>query len=314
MLQVNCSAGAPCQERLPIIAVDIGNARIKVGRFNTTGDRRQDSSSASSRARDAQGCEPRLPLPVDTLSMDGRCPAFDQVADWLDQASMPVFSWWIGSVNRSATTTLLDWLREVRPRDAVTLLTSADLPLAVRLPEPDKVGVDRLLDAVAANVLREPGRPAVVVDVGTAITVDLVAADGAFCGGAILPGIAISARALSEFTDLLPLIDVADLREPPPPVGRSTVEAMRSGLFWFAVGAVRELAARMTAEHGAGADSSAWTEPTMLITGGAGEAVAKLLGGRARLVPHLTLAGIALAARAGTAISSPGTRPDQSVS
>lgn len=300
MSQVNCSSGAACQERPPIIAVDIGNARIKVGRFNRTGFRRGDPGSAPSRACDVRGCKPLLPLPVDTLSMDGHNPAFAQLADWLDGAGPPMFSWWIGSVNRPATTALLDWLREVRPRDAVTLLASADLPLAVRLPEPDKVGVDRLLDAVAANVLREPGHSAVVVDVGTAITVDLVEADGAFCGGAILPGIAMSARALNEFTDLLPQIDVADLREPPPPVGKSTVEAMRSGLFWYAVGAVRELAARMTAGHGAGADS-AWTEPTMLITGGAGEAVAKLLGSRACLVPHLTLAGIALAAGQGTA-------------
>ena len=71
MSQVNCSAGAACQERLPIIAVDIGNARIKVGRFNTIGFRRQDPSSAPSWARGAQGCEPLLPLPIDTLSMDG---------------------------------------------------------------------------------------------------------------------------------------------------------------------------------------------------------------------------------------------------
>ena len=67
------------------------------------------------------------------------------------------------------------------------LLTSGDLPLVVKLPRPDMVGVDRLLDALAANRLRTPGRPAVVVDVGSAITVDLVDADGAFLGGAILP-------------------------------------------------------------------------------------------------------------------------------
>ncbi len=304
MSQVHCSAGASCQEGLPIVAVDIGNARIKVGRFNAIGDRRQAPSSASSRAHSSRGREPLLPLPADTLSMDGHRPAFGQLTDWLDQAGQPAFSWWIGSVNRPAATALLDWLREVRPRDAVTLLASADLPLEVRLAEPDKVGVDRLLDAVAANVLRESGCPAIVVDMGTAITVDLVAADGAFCGGAILPGIAMSARALNEFTDLLPQIDVADLREPPPPVGRSTVEAMRSGLFWFVVGAVRELAVRMITEHEAGIDPSASTEPTMLITGGAAEVVARLLGKRTRLVPHLTLAGIALAAWSETARSS----------
>ena len=89
--------------------------------------------------------------------------------------------------------------------------------------------------------MRPPGRPAVVIDVGTAITVDLVSAEGAFLGGAILPGIAMSARALHEFTDLLPLVDMSELAAPPPALGDSTEAAMRSGLFWGAVGAVRQL-------------------------------------------------------------------------
>ena len=57
----------------------------------------------------------------------------------------------------------------------------------MRLPRPDMVGIDRLLDAVAANRLRQPGRPAVVVDMGTAITVDLVAADGLFAAAPLPP-------------------------------------------------------------------------------------------------------------------------------
>ena len=87
------------------------------------------------------------------------------------------------------------------------MLAAGDLPLEVRLERPDMVGIDRLVDAVAVNRLRDAGRPAVIVDVGTAITVDLVSADGAFLGGAILPGIQMSARAMHEFTDLLPLVD-----------------------------------------------------------------------------------------------------------
>ena len=69
------------------------------------------------------------------------------------------------------------------------------MPLVIRLPRPDMVGVDRLLDALATNRLRPPGRPAIVIDVGTAITVDLLSAEGFFMGGSILPGIAMSARA-----------------------------------------------------------------------------------------------------------------------
>ena len=80
-----------------------------------------------------------------------------------------------------------------------------------------------------------------IVDVGTAITVDLVSADGAFLGGSILPGIQMAARALHHFTDLLPLVNVSDLSTPPPPLGTSTESAMQAGLFWGAVGAIRQL-------------------------------------------------------------------------
>ena len=163
--------------------------------------------------------------------------------------AMRLLRWHIGSVNRPAASRLIDWLRDHRPDDEIMLLTSGDLPLVVKLPRPDMVGVDRLLDALAANRLRTPGRPAVVVDVGSAITVDLVDADGAFLGGAILPGIAMSARALHEFTDLLPQIDMAELAEPPPALGTATVAAMRSGLFWGAVGAVRQLVEQLTGGH-----------------------------------------------------------------
>jgi type III pantothenate kinase len=150
------------------------------------------------------------------------------------------------------------------------------------------VGVDRLLDAVAANALRPAGRAAVVIDIGTAITVDLVTADGAFQGGAILPGMTTSARALHEFTDMLPLVD--ELDAPPPPVGKATVEAMRSGLFWGVIGAVRELIARYS--------ESLDVPPCVFVGGGGSRVVAGLLGPDVIHEPDLALTGIALAAQA----------------
>jgi type III pantothenate kinase len=253
--------------KLPAVAVDVGNARIKFGLFSS---------------QLGEG----FPEPLATLALDGRRPEWDQIAPWLEESSQPHVSWWIASVNRPATTRLLDWIRDHRPADPITLLAADDLPLAVELKRPDMVGVDRLLDAVAANHLRTSDRPAVVADVGTAITVDLISAEGAFRGGAILPGIAMSAQAMHEFTDLLPLVEMAELSTPPPALGGATVEAMRSGLFWGAVGAIRQLIEQM-----AGA-----ADPEIFLTGGAGPAVAVLLGRSARHVPHLTLAGIALAA------------------
>jgi type III pantothenate kinase len=253
----------------PLIAVDIGNNRAKFGLF-------------ARKPREA------LPEPGPTLTVGGDEAGMERLEAWLAAAPRKL-AWWIGSVNRPIATRLIDWLRDHRPKDAITLLAAGDLPLRVVLERPDMVGIDRLLDAVAANQLRRPDRPAVVIDVGSAITVDLVSADGAFQGGAILPGIAMSARALHAFTDLLPLIDMAELGSPPPPLGKATVPAMRSGLFWGAVGSIREVVARLAA--------GAPAPPDVFLTGGAGPAVAELLGPAARHVPHLTLAGIALAAR-----------------
>lgn len=259
----------------PLIAVDIGNARIKFGRF-------------------ADVCASGLPEPLGTLSLADDSPDFEQLAAWLSEntqlsdGTSGGFSWWIASVNRPAATRLIDWLRGHRPDDRVVLLACDDLPLVVRLERPDMVGIDRLVDAVAVNRIRFSDRPAVIVDVGSAITVDWISAEGEFFGGAILPGIAMSARALHDFTDLLPLVSDADLTSPPPALGVSTITAMQSGLFWGAVGSIRELVAQLSRRTNA--------TPRVFLTGGAGRAVAELLGESTSYEPNLTLAGIALTA------------------
>ncbi len=279
------------------IAADIGNARIKLGLF-------------------AGDCSTALPEPVQTLPLWGDEPELDQIESWLAAeecrrhtpcaAPLPVdgvcgLQWWIASVNRPAAARLIGWIEEHRLADRVTLLTAGDLPLAVRLERPDLVGIDRLVDAVAANRLRRPDRAAVVVDVGTAITVDLISADGAFLGGAILPGPQIAADALHASTDLLPPVDV-EWTEPPPALGTATASAIRSGVFWGAVGAIRELidqfqkaAATPTAAH----CKTASGDPSLQIflTGGAGAVMAEWLGRDACYLPNLTLSGVALAAQ-----------------
>jgi type III pantothenate kinase len=261
----------------PLVAVDIGNARTKLGSFRSWADG-------------------AWPTPDRTLQIENAAGPFDSLEAWLEMLDTRPVSWWIGSVNRQAETRLVDWLHNHRPDDAVTLLAACDLPLRVELARPDRVGVDRLLDAVAANRLRAPGRPAIVVDAGTAITVDLVSAEGVFRGGAILPGIGMSARALHEFTDRLPLVETSELADRPTAVGTSTEQAIASGLFWGAVGAIRELIRQMTASPSPD-NVAAACEPDVFLTGG-GAAVADLLGRSARSVPELTLAGIALTARA----------------
>ncbi len=253
----------------PLIAVDVGNHRTKFGSFPA-------------------GSADAVPEPRSTLALNNDDASLDGLAAWLEGELPEVNSWWIGSVNRPAATRLVDWLRRHAAQNRVVLLAAGDLPLEVALARPDHVGIDRLLDALAANHLRRQGRPAVVVDVGTAITVDLVSERGAFLGGAILPGLAMAARALHDFTDLLPLIDGCELALPPPALGDSTASALRSGLYWGAVGGIRQLVERLTGQP--------VDQAQVFLTGGAVPAVAELLGKTACYVPHLTLAGIALAA------------------
>lgn len=252
-----------------MVAVDIGNTRLKLGLFQPQ----------------AGGGPHALPQPERTL--DATVDDLDAVAQWCRPWRVEELSWWVGSVQRAFTTRLLAWLRQGRETQ-VTLLSCRDLDLQTALPRPDMAGIDRLLAAVAANYLRPVNRDAVIVDLGTAVTVDYVRRDGVFAGGAILPGVAMSARALHEFTDLLPLVPMAELQEPPPALGNDTISAMRSGLFWGAVGAARELIAQM---------SAADEPPRVILTGGAAQSVADLLAPGALYEPHLVLAGIALTAQ-----------------
>lgn len=252
----------------PLIAVDVGNSRVKFGWFERLA---------------ADG----LPAPARTLRLALDGDDWPALLEWLGKAPAEV-DWRIGSVNRGVATRLIDWLREHDAIGSTMLLAASDLPIQVALPRPDMVGVDRLLDAVAANALRPEERAAVVVDLGTAITVDLVSAAGSFEGGAILPGLMTSARALHQFTDMLPLLD--ELEQPPEPLGKATLDAMRSGLFWGAVGGIRELIARYA--------ESLDAPPFVVVAGGSSHVVAHLLGPDARHEPHLTLVGIAWCARA----------------
>jgi type III pantothenate kinase len=260
----------PAPTPFPLIAADVGNNRIKLGLFETeSGD--------------------QFPEPSCWFGVADEEPDLGRIADWLSGVVPPGISWWMGSVNRPTITRLIDWLRTARPDDRITLLAAGDLPLQVALERPDMVGIDRLLDAVAVNHLRDPDRPATIVDLGSAITVDLVSRQGAFLGGVIMPGIGMSARALHQFTDLLPQINVSDFTRPPPPLGKATVPAMRSGLFWGPVGAIHQLVGLLT-EEVAG-------DPELFLSGGAAPAVASVLNRPVRHVPHLTLAGIALTAQ-----------------
>lgn len=225
-------------------------------------------------------------MPLRVLNLPSTGWDGEAIEHWLQDVPKDA-TWLVASVNRRGTTELTDFVERTSPDTQTRLLGFADLPVRIALAEPERVGIDRLAGAAAANRLRDPARPAIVIQVGTAITANLIAADGTFRGGAILPGIAMSARALAQNTDLLPSVAIEDLVDPQPAIGTTTIEAIRSGLYWGAVGAMRELIGRFSV----GLDQPA----EVFLTGGAAPSVAATLDEGARYVEHLVLAGIALA-------------------
>jgi type III pantothenate kinase len=188
------------------------------------------------------------------------------------------------SVNPPATERLRQLASEVAPQ-APLHLAAADFPIPIRndTTEPDRVGVDRLLAALAAYG-RARG-PCIVVDFGTAITVNAVRADGAFVGGAIFPGLAMMAQALWQRTAQLPEVPVPDAA---PAVGRNTSEAIAAGLLHGTAGAVSNLIIVASEVVGSGAK--------IFLTGGDAARVAAFLPSDCRdISPDLVLEGLLIA-------------------
>lgn len=239
------------------VVVDVGNSRVKWGR-----------------------CGPGSI--TDSVSLPGDAPeAWDeQRTRWGLRGRL---HWALTGVHPPRCRRMADWARQ--RGDAVEVIESPDrLPLRVLVEQPHCVGIDRLLDAVAANSRRRPGAAAVVIDAGSAVTVDWLDADGAFRGGAILPGRRLMAHALHDHTALLPLIDIP--AAPPLLPGTSTPAAMAAGVFWAVVGGVRALAAEYAARMKA--------RPDIFLTGGDAPLLHPALGLDAQLWPTMTLEGIRL--------------------
>ena len=156
---------------------------------------------------------------------------------------------------------------------------NVELGIPVRIKKPSEAGADRLVNAIGAHLVY-PG-DLIVIDSGTATTFDVVAADGAFEGGVIAPGINLSLQALHEAAAMLPRIAI---QKPERVIGKDTVSNMQSGVFWGYVALIEGLVARIKAE---------WGGPmTVIGTGG----VASLFEGATnsidRFDPDLTIRGL----------------------
>ncbi len=122
---------------------------------------------------------------------------------------------------------------------------NADLGIDILIDRPEDAGADRLVNAVGAGALY--GGPAMVLDFGTGTTFDIIDREGNYCGGVIAPGINLSVEALYRAAAKLPRIAI---ERPTSVIGKDTVSAMRSGIFWGYVGLIEGLIARIREEFG----------------------------------------------------------------
>jgi type III pantothenate kinase len=258
-----------------VLLADVGNSRIKLGVVADHGD--------------------GTTLPVITKRHDLASRSFrpDTLDQWLHAAAPGPAVILVASVHDAAAARLEAAIAAVSATQHRPLrqrrIVHADMPLVITVPEPHRVGIDRLAGAAAARLVKPADRPAIVVDCGTAATVNLVSAAGEFLGGAILPGPALMAKALAEGTSRLPEVAALEQGSVPAMPGRSTQEAIAAGVGWGMRGAVARLVEE--AQKAFGGEP----EPQVILTGGWRAAVRDAVP-RAIDVADLVLSGIALAA------------------
>ncbi len=154
-----------------------------------------------------------------------------------------------------------------------------DIGIKVLLDRPEEVGADRLVNAVGAY--EEYGGPKIIVDFGTATTFDVIDADGNYMGGVIAPGVNLSLEALHSASAQLPRVAIG---RPERVIGKNTVQAMRSGIFWGYVSMIEGMIARICQEEGLHMD--------VVATGGLAPLFAECTSVLKWSDPDLTLKGL----------------------
>ena len=160
-----------------------------------------------------------------------------------------------------------------------------ELGIDVNIDRPEQAGADRLVNAVGAKA--HHSLPAIVLDFGTATTLDLVGADGAYEGGIIAPGVSLSIDALERAAAQLPKLELRSFEADLPVLGKNTIAAMESGVFWGYVSMIDGLLSRLrAAQAGPGDDMQA------IMTGGLAGLFASHLAGPVIVDADLTVKGL----------------------
>jgi len=252
-----------------LLAIDIGNSNIVLGVFDGT---KIVHSWRLTTLRERTGDE--LGLLVEGLFTNAR----------LDRTEITGVI--LASVVPPLTTPAQEMIQRYFGMKAMVVDHTLNTGMPILYDTPADVGADRIVNGIAAyeKYGRAAKRPLVVVDFGTATTLDAISGKGEYLGGAICPGVTISADALFQRAARLPKIDV---RKPATVIGRTTVGAMESGLFWGYVDMVDGLVRRMSAELGGpGANI------TCVATGGLAPIIAPETTLIQHVDPDLTLDGL----------------------
>ena len=188
----------------------------------------------------------------------------------------------VASVNPRVGPGFAQWAQGATGMAPLEVGVEIALPIPVQVDRPGEVGVDRVVNAAAAY--RRCQGAAIVVDFGSAVTLDVVSAEGAYVGGVIAPGARLSVRALSERTALIPPLEIqpTDAR-----IGKSTEEAVRIGITYGFAGLVDRLVRHVREALGG--------QPRIFGTGGDAEWIAPRSEEIEEVIPHLTLEGIRIA-------------------
>ena len=201
----------------------------------------------------------------------------------------------IGTVVPAALYHLRRLCREWFSVEPLVARASLDWGFDIKVDQPNEVGADRLLNALAGH--RNFGGPLIVVDFGTATTFDVVNQHGAYLGGVIAPGINLSLEALHQAAARLPRIGIG---RPQSVIGTSTVPAMQSGVYWGYVGLIEGLIARIKAEYGG--------PMKVVATGGLAPLFAEGTTQIEHIEPDLTLDGLFMLAERNPAPAMPRER------
>jgi len=172
------------------------------------------------------------------------------------------------------------WVRVYFQADPLWIEPGIKTGLKVVIENPSELGADRIVNSVAG--LERYGAPLIAVDFGTATTFDVVNDRREYLGGIIVPGLKLGAEALFQRTSRLPRVEIT---EPERLIGRNTVQAMQSGLFYGYVGQVDGILERLLAEQPGSA---------VVATGGLAKVITPASRHIQHLAPDLTLEGLRL--------------------